>query len=192
MKDKHIRRYMRLARQVGEDQNPCYSRHIGVVIVDPTARKILGTGYNGPPRNTPHTTEPEYLERVVWPQLTDEDKEVLGLGKDSFIEKFANQKICPRRIIGCPSGARLELCSCAHGEANAIVNASADLFGSFMFCWCGVPCIECTKLIINAGIKSVFCLSGDDYSYASRFLFEKAGTRLVDHTKEWCWEGYEQ
>jgi len=189
MKDKHIRKYMRLAKQIGEDQNPCYSRHIGIVIVDPTARRILGTGYNGPPRGTPHTTEPGYLEGVVWPQLTDEEKKVAGTTDlNQFIEMHAHKKVCPRRIVGAPSGVRLELCSCAHGEANAIVNSGDDLFGSHMFCWCGVPCIECTKLIINAGIKVVFCLAGDDYSFASRWLFDKAGIRVIEKEKEWCLE----
>jgi deoxycytidylate deaminase len=49
-----------------------------------------------------------------------------------------------------------------------------------MFCWCGVPCVDCTGAIINAGITNVFCLKEDcpDYSPQSRWLFTKAGVRL--------------
>jgi deoxycytidylate deaminase len=52
MNDKFVGKYMRLAKQIGEDKNPCHSRKIGVVVVDPVSNKILGTGYNGPLRNS--------------------------------------------------------------------------------------------------------------------------------------------
>jgi len=187
MKDKFVRKYMRLAKHVGEDMNPCYSRSIGVVIVDPQANKILGTGYNGPPRGVPHNDDPEYLAEVVWPQLTEQEKgnsDCANCGQ--FIQKYGNARICPRKAIGAPSGTRLELCSCAHAETNAIVNASDDLLGAEMFCWCGCPCQECTKLIINSGIKKVYIIDwGRDYSFGSRFLFAKAGVEVIEYLPEY-------
>lgn len=205
-KEKFIRKYMRLAKQVGEDNNPCHSRKIGVVIVDPVANKILGTGYNGPPRDTPHCDDREYLEQIFWPQLTEEEKKLAimaalpttfpPLSPDNqpnpcklVCDRFANSQTCPRKIIGAPSGKRLELCSCAHAETNAIVNASDNLYGSAMFCWCGVPCFECTKLICNAGIKAVFCIDwGGDYSHGSRWLFQKSGVTIIEHEPAWYLE----
>jgi dCMP deaminase len=47
-----------------------------------------------------------------------------------------------------------------HAEANAIVNAArtgVSIKDSIMFLTCGIPCAECAKLIINSGIKEVFC-----------------------------------
>jgi len=44
-----------------------------------------------------------------------------------------------------------------------------------MFCWCPLPCVECTKLIINSGITRVYCFKESvDYSVGSRFLFKEA------------------
>jgi dCMP deaminase len=54
-------------------------------------------------------------------------------------------------------GTRLDECLCSHGEENAIVQAAyhginikdASLYTTF------APCLMCTKMIINAGIKEV-------------------------------------
>ena len=50
-----------------------------------------------------------------------------------------------------------------------------------MFCWCGVPCIQCTGSIINAGIKEVHCLKEKDYQSSARWLFKHANTKLLEH-----------
>lgn len=202
MKEKFIKKYMRFAKLVGEDQNPCHSRSIGVVIVDPTTNRVLGTGYNGPPKGSPHPDNPEYLDKIVWPQLTKEEKrKALVEGgciceedfsvihdtdqRNIFLKTYSNCKKCPRKIVGAESGQRLELCSCEHGEKNAIINAGKSVYGAWMFCWCGVPCWDCVKLIINSGIKKVFCFDwGKDYSVGSRWLLNKAGVEIVVLDKE--------
>ena len=185
LSEKFIRKYLRMARQVGEDSNPCPSRHIGVVIVHPTENRILSTGYNGPPKGTPHTDDPEYLSHVVWPQLTQADKIKAGVypkaneidQESQFISMYAGSGKCPRRVLECPSGTRLELCSCEHGEKNGIFNASQNLHGAWMICWCGVPCWDCSKAIINSGIARVVCVHDGkpDYSPYSRWLLTHAG-----------------
>lgn len=185
--DKFVGKYMRLAKLLGEDHNPCYSRKIGVVIVDPQINKIVGTGYNGPPRSTPHCDSSVHLRNIVWPQLSSKEKQKLDESvqtADDFVNKYAGCKTCPRKIVGAPSGQRLELCSCAHAEANAIVNAAQNVVGCVMFAYCLLPCIECTKLIINSGIKKVFCLQEEkDYSVGSRYLFKEAGVGIVELNK---------
>ncbi len=210
VKPNHVKKYMRLAKQVGEDSNPCYSRHIGVVVVNPVNHRIVGTGYNGPPRDTPHCDDPEYLKEVVWPQLTTIEKDrffIITLidqktgahkgeradfelndeqRRDYACGVHAGCKTCPRRLVGAVSGQRLELCSCAHAETNAIVNSGQDMHGCVMFCWCGVPCYECSKLIINAGIKKIYVVKWDvDYSTGSRWLFKKAGVEIVENPPEY-------
>ena len=192
--EKYIQKYMRMAKQVGEDSNPCYSRKIGTIIVEPETNRVLSIGLNGPPRGTPHTDSEEYLRDVFWPQLTREEKEIAmakvmaeaplkrhdDSEKDHFVRYMKDCKRCPRRIIGARSGQRLDGCSCSHSEINSIVNAGQSVYGAEMFCWCSVPCIDCTKYIINAGISKVTCLynNGPDYSPQSRWLFDKAGLPL--------------
>lgn len=190
MNDKFVGKYMRLAKQIGEDKNPCHSRKIGVVVVDPVSNKILGTGYNGPPKGTPHTTTREYLKEVFLPQLSNEERkrafESWELDVEKFCDKYANCEICPRKIVGAGSGQRLELCSCVHAETNAIVNCADNLHGAIMFCWCGVPCAECSKVIINAEISKIYVIDwGADYSFASRWLLDKKGIEVVSHSPEY-------
>ncbi len=64
---------------------------------------------------------------------------------------------CLRDKLKIPSGERHELCRATHAEQNAIVQAA--LFGvsikdSTMYSTTQ-PCILCSKLIINAGIKKI-------------------------------------
>ncbi len=134
MKNKWTGKYMRLAKQVGEDCNPCHSRKIGVVVVrvhQDGSGKILGTGYNGPPRGTPHCDDRQYLQNIFWPQLDPVEKakavnaaempadtgQTDAMMCDWVCDKYAGSKTCPRKIIGAPSGKRLELCSCLTYES---------------------------------------------------------------------------
>jgi dCMP deaminase len=189
LSDKFVKKYLRMARFVAEDQNPCYSRHVGAVIVDPVINKIVGTGYNGPPKNVPHCDSKEHLKEVVWPQLNQHEVsliEMKPLTNEEFIEKYADCKTCPRKLIKAGPGERLELCSCAHAEANAIVNASQNLCGCYMFCWCPLPCVECSKLIINSGITRIYCYKEKkDYSVGSRFILTNAGVEIYELDKNY-------
>ena len=64
--------------------------------------------------------------------------------------------------------------------------------GSFMFCWCGVPCIQCTGSIINAGIKEIHCLKGtQDYQPEARWLYETSKTVLIEHDQSTIEDGVE-
>lgn len=234
LSEKFVGKYMRLARQIGLDQNPCHSRKIGVVIVDPIHNSISGTGYNGPAPGTPHCDSEVYLREFFWPQLTFQEKDSIRLEVggsildldydptnymcdhvfdqctqkcteceitqkeilrfdndvkynktvDRFVEKYAGCKQCPRRLVGAPSGMRTELCSCGHAERHAITNAARQLSGHVMFCWCGVPCLQCTDAIIQAMIKTVHVLKWNtDYSKMSRWLFAKANVEIIEHNE---------
>ncbi|MCH8217596.1 MAG: hypothetical protein IH892_12605 [Planctomycetes bacterium] len=77
MNNKFIKKYMRLAQQVGEDSNPCYSRHVGIVIVNPVQNRILSIGWNGPPRGVPHCDSFEHLNDIFWEQLSRDDQDAL-------------------------------------------------------------------------------------------------------------------
>lgn len=218
LSEKFIKQYMRKAKSIADDNKICYSRQLGAVIIkvydDGTSRGV-SSGYNGPPKKTPHCDTDEYLREVFWPQLTYEEKctavrnvnlkvEFLegeeALDREAgcaFAKSVAGCKTCPRRFVNATTGKRLELCTCQHAERNAIYNAAEDTYGCWMFCWCGVPCSDCTGAIINAGIKVVYCLDdntgahngGKDYSYSSRWQFEKAKVNLVCKSKEYYLEG---
>lgn len=163
MKEKFVKKYMRLAKFISEDQIPCLSRGIGSIIVDPVKNRIISTGYNGPVKGAPHHDQYKYLHEVVLPYLTEDDKKYIkinyNIDSDLFAEAFNNCRTCPRKLIGAKSGERMELCQCEHSERNAIYNAIENLTGYYIFCWCGVPCNDCARAIIQNGISRVYCIN---------------------------------
>ena len=210
MKDKFIRKWMRAARFIANDQNPCLSRSIGTVIVDPELNCITSTGYNGPESDIPHADSYKFLREYVYPQLNSGDKQHIfnnlknnnefntGIVTSDvlFASHFEGCKTCPRKLIGAISGARLELCGCAHGERNAITNAAKcgrSTNNNWIFCWCGIPCLDCASAIIQAGITKVYCLKDEkrqaepnDYKFDnSRWKFKTKGVEVVELTEEW-------
>jgi deoxycytidylate deaminase len=98
--------------------------------------------------------------------------------------KLRECKTCPRKLLNCKSGERTELCSCQHAERNALNKLPISSCGLIMFCWCGVPCIQCAGSIINASIKEVHCLLDVDYHAVSRYLFATSNTALFEYEKE--------
>lgn len=69
---------------------------------------------------------------------------------------------CLRQKLGIPSGERHELCRGLHAEQNAIIQAAKhgiSINGATLYCT-SFPCVICTKMIINAGIKRIVYLEG--------------------------------
>ena len=205
MVDKWIRKYMKMAKALADDNRSCYSRKIGCVLIDPDNCPI-GFGYNGSIEGAPHNDDERYLAHLWKNLLDDSQKEHLTkkfklkpaelpnfidssrdycdpIG-EGFVAKFEGCKTCPRRLLDVPSGVGLELCNCSHAERNAIFNAAkrgASTKGATIYCWCGVPCHECSIAIIQSKIKRVVCLETGlpDYSKSSRGNFRFAGVELV-------------
>jgi dCMP deaminase len=130
--------YLNIAREVAR-RSTCLRRWYGAVIVKND--QIISTGYAGAARGTANC---------------------IDLG------------VCPRQAAGIPRGERYELCRSVHAEMNVIIHASrADMLDSTLYL-VGInasdgtvvegarPCKICTRLIINAGIKTVKVLDEDD------------------------------
>jgi len=69
---------------------------------------------------------------------------------------------CLRDEEQIPSGQRHELCRGLHAEQNAILQAAyhgVSIQGSVLFCT-NFPCVICSKMLINAGIRQIFYLEG--------------------------------
>ncbi len=84
---------------------------------------------------------------------------------------------CPRCAGDTPSGENLDECICAHAEENAIVQAAyhgISVRGSTLYCLLS-PCLMCTKMIINAGIKEVVYETEYHFTEQARDLFTTAG-----------------
>ena len=121
--------FMSLAR-LAEMRSNCMKRRVGAILIDGATMTILSTGYNGTPRN------------------------VLN----------CNQGGCPRCNATSTNkcGEVLDQCICLHAEENAIVMAQLSSGSSRMngpsklTLYCTTkPCLGCSKLIVQAGIKRV-------------------------------------
>ena len=121
------------------NRSTCMRRKYGAIIV--RNDEIISTGYNGAPRGRCNCSD---------------------LGR------------CTREELRIPSGERYELCRSVHAEANAIISASRrDMLGGTLYLvgrdaqtgeylTTTTPCSMCRRLIINSGIETVVCRTGDD------------------------------
>ncbi len=87
---------------------------------------------------------------------------------------------CLRDKLNVPSGEKHELCRGLHAEQNAIIQAAyhgVEIKGAELYCT-NQPCIICSKMIINAGIKKIFYQDGypDDLSLE---MLKEADIRLI-------------
>jgi dCMP deaminase len=86
---------------------------------------------------------------------------------------------CLRDQEQIPSGQRHELCRGLHAEQNAILQAAyhgVSIQGSVLFCT-NFPCVICSKMLINAGIRQIFYLEGYPDPLSEKMLNE-AGMEL--------------
>ena len=98
------------------------------------------------------------LRRGVGAVIVKENR-VLATGYNGTPKGIAHceETGCLRQQLNVPSGKQHELCRGLHAEQNAIIQAACmgvSIEGATLYCTTQ-PCIICTKMIINAGIKRV-------------------------------------
>ncbi|MCA9511806.1 MAG: AAA family ATPase [Myxococcales bacterium] len=91
-----------------------------------------------------------------------------------------NEGGCPRCNAFAPGGTRLDECLCSHGEENAITQAAyhgVSVRGGTIYTTCS-PCLQCTKMIINAGLVEVVYNAGYPLGETSLDLLAEAGVAV--------------
>ncbi len=140
--------YFMQVANVVKTRSTCLSSAKGAVLV--LGRQIISTGYNGTPAGTKHCDE--------------------GGCARCLAVKEGRLK----------SGKDLENCACCHAEENAIVQAAKNgipTSGATLYSTHS-PCTYCSKMIINAGIKTVVAASPYPDQLGVR-LMKEAGLQLV-------------
>jgi dCMP deaminase len=104
------------------------------------------------------------------------DKNILATGYNGAPSGVAHclDVGCLREKMGIPSGERHELCRGLHAEQNAIIQAAkhgTNIDGSTLYCTT-MPCIICSKMIINAGIRRVVYEEGYSDQLAAEMVRE--------------------
>lgn len=101
-------------------------------------------------------------------------------GAPAGVKSCVDKGFCLRDKLQIPSGTRAEVCYATHAEQNALVQAAklgVPVDGASIYVT-HKPCLICSKLIINAGIKRI-CYG---YDYPDDLAFEvlkEAGIELV-------------
>ncbi|MCT4597582.1 MAG: cytidine/deoxycytidylate deaminase family protein [Vallitalea sp.] len=91
---------------------------------------------------------------------------------------------CLRQKLNIPSGQRHELCRASHAEQNAIVQAAMhgiSIEGGTIYVT-DQPCVICSKLIINSGLKRVV-FRGDYPDELSMELLREANISVDKYEK---------
>lgn len=141
------------------------------------------------------------LKRPDWDQYFMEIARVVALRGNCIKRKVAAVIVLDKRIIstgyngtprgvkncsegGCPrcnhfaqSGSQLEDCLCSHAEENAIVQAAyhgVSIKGATIYSTYS-PCLICTKMIINSGIKEVV--------YSKKYSIDSVPLKLLKDAK---------
>lgn len=115
------------------------------------------------------------LRREVGAILVKE-KRILATGYNGAPAglKHCEEVGCLREQRSVPSGTRHELCRGLHAEQNAIIQAAYHgirIAGATLYCT-NKPCVICSKMIINAGIKKVIYGDGYDDPLADQMMKE--------------------
>lgn len=110
------------------------------------------------------------------------DKQIISTGYNGSPRgiKHCDEVGCLREKMDIPSGERHELCRGTHAEQNAIIQASlhgVSIDKADIYITCS-PCVLCTKMLINSGIKRIV-YRGDYPDTLSLEMLNEAGVELV-------------
>ncbi|MBW2614595.1 MAG: cytidine/deoxycytidylate deaminase family protein [Deltaproteobacteria bacterium] len=104
------------------------------------------------------------------------DKRILATGYNGAPSglRHCEEVGCLREDTSIPSGQRHELCRGLHAEQNAIIQAAYHGFsirGAMLYCT-NKPCVICSKMLINAGVRKILYEDGYDDHLADQMLRE--------------------
>jgi dCMP deaminase len=113
------------------------------------------------------------------------DKRVISTGYNGTPRgaRNCNEGGCPRCNSMAESGTALDECLCCHGEENAITQAAyhgISLKGSTLYTTFS-PCLLCTKMIINSGIREVVYNLEYPLNEQAQSLLRECGVLLRKH-----------
>ncbi|KAL7481356.1 hypothetical protein ACHAW6_007039 [Cyclotella cf. meneghiniana] len=115
--------------------------------------------------------------------IVDAEKSIIGIGYNGFPRGCSDEHLPWARSADCDLHKKYPYV--VHAEVNAILNkCSANVRGATIYVAL-FPCNECSKVIIQSGIREVVYLNDfyhdTDACRASRIMFKMAGVKLRQH-----------
>jgi len=153
-------------------KSSCLSRQLGAILVRDNS--IVATGFNGSPRGIPHCDSLERRKYII-NSLTQVDW-------CNYADQLNNELCtCPRKIMGFTSGDGLIYCNAAHAERNCLINAArlgVSTLGTSLYLGARVlPCADCLKELINAGVTEIIVEELNQYNDIE-FLLEHSDIKI--------------
>ncbi len=118
--------------------------------------------------------------------VVSKDRRIISTGYNGTPRgtRNCNEGGCPRCSNFAPGGTRLDECLCSHAEENAITQAAyhgvslreATLHTTL------APCLQCTKLIINAGLSEVVYNAAYPLGETALALLQESGVKARQFT----------
>eukprot|EP00941_MAST-03F_sp_MAST-3F-sp1_P000182 g182.t1 len=120
--------------------------------------------------------------------IANPDKRIVGIGYNGMPWGCSDDEMPWSRSAETKSGLDTKYMYVVHAEANAILNKNCESLKGCTIYVALFPCNECTKLIIQSGIKKVVYYS-DKYHdrapfVASRRMLKRAGVEYVQYTPQ--------
>lgn len=142
----------------------CVRDRVGAIIVD-IDNKVIGEGYNGPPRGFWHYQKPctAWCQRTVNAKLIGEDEARVTLNH--------NQEV----VVGLHP--EYYDCPALHAEANALMMSDRTLRISGTIYVTSHVCMNCAKLIANSGLAHVVVATDNDAKHRNAFASYEFMTR---------------
>jgi dCMP deaminase len=111
--------------------------------------------------------------------VVTKDRRIISTGYNGTPRgtRNCNEGGCPRCNAFVPGGTRIDECLCSHGEENALTQAAyhgVSLRGAVLYTTLS-PCLQCTKMIINAGLVEVIYNASYPLGDSSLALLAEAG-----------------
>jgi dCMP deaminase len=121
-----------------------------------------------------------------------DDKFIVATGFNGPPAGYTHCKgeVCPRHRAGFASGQGLEVCPAAHAELNVLIEAArigVSLNNCKLYITSPLPCRECAKAIVNAGIQTVICSNFTPYpdiGLSGTRILEECGVKIRGIVKE--------
>jgi len=122
------------------------------------------------------------LRRSVGAVLV-KDKQILSTGYNGTPKGLPHceEVGCLRQQLHVPSGQNHELCRGIHAEQNAVIQAAvhgSSTDGATIYCT-HQPCVVCTKILINAGIKRIVYANPYPDKLAEEMMHLDKGMEIV-------------
>jgi dCMP deaminase len=166
MKTKFIEAHMKAA-EVYAELSSATRLHVGCVVVKDNT--IIGIGYNGMPSGWDNVCE--YVEYVLKEECQATDEWMLQNGFTELVHGWSRKKT-KREVL--------------HAETNAlakIARSTNSSHGASLFVT-HEPCLECAKIIHQAGIKEVYYRSAYPRANGGEEFLKKCGIDVYQLDKE--------